>query len=345
MPGNGTEYISSYIPYNMVPQVVNPEQGFIVSSNQRQVGPAYPYWFGNTMTFSPGYRSFMEEQYLATHTNITVSEMMELQQKNYTDYEAEQAVPYILNYLSGSTNSTVQTAVSLLSQWNYNMSTNSKAASVWFFTYMDLFNNTFIPYLEEVGWLPEYSNTLGIPSGMSGSFPGTTGYASMDVDMLHIIMDGNATPFSQQSLKSLVQQSVIQAMEYLEGQYPDGNYTWGHFYGFLFPNLYGISQFNVGPIPKGGDFNTPNDASGVGPNNYPTGGQSWIMVVNMTNISNSYGVYPGGQSGNPASPLYSNYINDWINGTYLPLLFINSPKAFTSGQVMDILTLTPRGGS
>lgn len=56
MPGNGTEYIVSSIPYSMVPpQAVDPPaSGFIVSSNQRQVGPAYPYWFGDTMSFSPG---------------------------------------------------------------------------------------------------------------------------------------------------------------------------------------------------------------------------------------------------------------------------------------------------
>ena len=34
MPGSGSEYISGSVPYNMVPQVVNPSDGYIVSSNQ-----------------------------------------------------------------------------------------------------------------------------------------------------------------------------------------------------------------------------------------------------------------------------------------------------------------------
>ncbi len=345
MPGNGSEYISGPIPYDKVPQVVNPTQGFIVSSNQRQVGPSYPYWFGNTLSFSPGYRAMMEVNFLQGHQKVSVQDVINFQQKNYTDYEASMAVPIIMKDLSSSKNSTIDHAMSLLNGWNYNMSGNSKAASVWFFTYMYLFNDTFIPFLKEVGWLPEYASSLGIPSGMSGSFPGTTGYASMDVDMLKFIENGSAKPFSNISMITLMSNAVIQAMNYLHSQYPSGNYTWGHFYGFEFPNLFGLSQYNVGPISKGGDFNTPNDASGVGPNNYPTGGQSWVMVVNMSDISKSYGVYPGGQSENPASPLYANYVQDWINGTYLPLIFVSNPTTFKQSSIMDTITILPGGKS
>ncbi len=31
------------------------------------------------------------------------------------------------------------------------------------------------------------------------------------------------------------------------------------------------------------------------------------------------GVYPGGQSENPASPWYADQIADWWNGRYLPM--------------------------
>lgn len=344
MPGFGTEYISGSIPFNMEPQVVNPSQGFLVSSNQRQVGPAYPYWYGNTNSFSAGYRSFMEVNYLSTHSKVSLKDLTNFQQLNYTDNEAQLAVPHMISDLPGGTNSTIQKAVQLLSSWNYSMSTSSLAASVWFFSYMYLFNDIFLPYMKNVGWLSKYNNTLGTPSGMGGSFPNTTGYASMDIDMLAFILNGSAKPFSSASMGSLVLKAMGQAMNFLERKYPAGNYSWGHFYGFLFPNLYGLSQFNVGPIPKGGDLNTPNDASGIGPNNYPTGGQSWVMAVNLSNVSRSYGIYPGGESGNPESPLYSNYVNDWINGVYLPLIFKGSASQFHNAEIMDIISLNAGGG-
>ena len=40
------------------------------------------------------------------------------------------------------------------------------------------------------------------------------------------------------------------------------------------------------------------------------------MVVELTDDINAYGVYPGGQSGNPGSRYYDNFINTWIKGNY-----------------------------
>jgi len=342
MPGDGQEYISGCIPYNMVPQVVNPPQGFIVSSNQRQVGPAYPYWFGNTMTPSPGFRALMEVNYLETHPKVSVQDMMTLQSDNYTDYEAALTLPYIIRDLSNNTNPLVMKALSQLESWNYEMNTNSTAASIWFYTYMYLYNDTFIPYLYAKGVLPTYEDVIN-PSGMGGSFPGTTGLSSMDVDLAYIIMTGNPSPFSNKTLSELLGEAVVQAMSYLESSHPDGDYTWGHFYGFNFPSLLGVPSLSVGPLPRGGDYNTPNDASGGGPpSNWPSGGQSWTMIVSASNISDSYGVYPGGQSENPASPFYSNYVYVWIKGGYLPLYFIPSPTLFPRALVDDTVTLTPK---
>ncbi len=338
MPGNGTQFINGSIPYDMVPQVVNPKSGYIVSSNQRQVGPSYPYWFGDTMTPSAGYRAMLEANYLSTHNNLSLNDMMNLQSHNYTDIEASIMVPYLLKYINNSSNSDLKSAYNLLSTWNYNMSTNSKAASVWFFTYMDLFNDIFVKLFKKYGIFPEYTSVLNI-SGMAGSFPNSTGIASLDIDMANIMQTGNVSLYSSSSLKSLVINATEQSMKYLYSKYPDGNFTWGHFYGFEFPSILGISGLGVGSLPRGGDYNTPNDATGVGPDNYPTGGQSWTMVLNFANLSDSYGVYPGGQSENPASPLYSNYINYWINGEYLELSFHNSVKQFPAKDIMAIITL------
>ncbi len=344
MPGNGSEYITGSVPYSMVPQVVNPSQGFIVSSNQRQVGPAYPYWYGNTLSFSNGFRAMMEVNYLENHTGISVQDLSAFQQHNYTDYAAQLAVPRIISYISGSTNATLERASSIFTGWNYSMETGSTAATLWFFTYQYLFKDVFMPYLDSIGWLPGENRTLGTPSGMGGSLPNTTGYASLDVDLVNYLVNYVSAPFGSDAsatMKGLVDQAVNQAMGYLLSMYPSGNFTWGKFYGFEFPNLFGLSSFNVGPIPKGGDFNTPNDASGVGPDNYPTGGQSWVMVVNLSNVSRSIGVYPGGQSEDPASSQYSNYIMDWINGNYLSLTFTEKASDIHASNIMAVITLKP----
>ena len=49
-------------------------------------------------------------------------------------------------------------------------------------------------------------------------------------------------------------------------------------------------------------------------------GPSWRYIVEMDkgNI-NAIGIYPGGQSGNPNSKYYDNYIDKWNKGDYLNL--------------------------
>ncbi|MDZ7936140.1 MAG: penicillin acylase family protein, partial [Emticicia sp.] len=54
-------------------------------------------------------------------------------------------------------------------------------------------------------------------------------------------------------------------------------------------------------------------------------GPSWRMVVQLDKgWPKAYGLYPGGQSGNPASPFYDNMIDKWAKGELNELLFMKS---------------------
>ena len=43
---------------------------------------------------------------------------------------------------------------------------------------------------------------------------------------------------------------------------------------------------------------------------------SWRMIVQLTTPTEAYGVYPGGQSGNPGSRFYDDYVDNWVAGKY-----------------------------
>jgi penicillin amidase len=45
-------------------------------------------------------------------------------------------------------------------------------------------------------------------------------------------------------------------------------------------------------------------------------GPSWRMIVQLTATTEAWGVYPGGQSGNPGSRFYDDYIDNWVAGKY-----------------------------
>jgi penicillin amidase len=55
-----------------------------------------------------------------------------------------------------------------------------------------------------------------------------------------------------------------------------------------------------------------------------TNGPSWRMVVHLTSNIEAYGVYPGGQSGNPGSQYYNNFVDSWAAGKYYNLWFMRA---------------------
>jgi penicillin amidase len=51
-------------------------------------------------------------------------------------------------------------------------------------------------------------------------------------------------------------------------------------------------------------------------------GPSWRMIVHLAEKTEAYGVYPGGQSGNPGSKYYDMFVNTWADGKYYSLWFM-----------------------
>jgi penicillin amidase len=62
-------------------------------------------------------------------------------------------------------------------------------------------------------------------------------------------------------------------------------------------------------------------------------GASWRMIVSLTDTIEAYGVYPGGQSGNPGSKYYDTFVNSWAEGKYYPLLFLSREQATKSDKM------------
>jgi penicillin amidase len=83
------------------------------------------------------------------------------------------------------------------------------------------------------------------------------------------------------------------------------------------PTIYHLMSGAVMPFARtgikiGGWSNTLNAVT-------DTHGPSWRMIVHLTSPTEAYGIYPGGQSGNPGSKYYDDYVNNWASGKYYPL--------------------------
>jgi penicillin amidase len=123
------------------------------------------------------------------------------------------------------------------------------------------------------------------------------------------------------------------AKELTEWKKEHGDYNWqaykATFVGHLLQGLPAFSRFN---LPIGGDRNTVNAAD-------KNHGPSWRMIVEMTSPPTALGIYPGGQSGNPGSKYYDNFIDRWAIGEYFQALFIQDQN--NSEDIIATQTLTP----
>jgi penicillin G amidase len=52
-------------------------------------------------------------------------------------------------------------------------------------------------------------------------------------------------------------------------------------------------------------------------------GPSWKMVVELTSPMQAWVIYPGGQSGNPGSKYYDNFVDDYAAGKYYQAWIMN----------------------
>lgn len=79
--------------------------------------------------------------------------------------------------------------------------------------------------------------------------------------------------------------------------------------------------FNIGPFPWGGDANTVSQAAvdPAEPTDNPFYIASLRMVVELGNWDNSRFILPSGQSGNPLSPHYDDFLPLWQHGEGVPI--------------------------
>ena len=81
------------VPFEGLPNLLDPEEGFIVTANQQVIGGNYPYFL--TDDWDHGYRSQRIRDLLETRSRLSVADMAELQLDDRNPVAAT-LVPYLL---------------------------------------------------------------------------------------------------------------------------------------------------------------------------------------------------------------------------------------------------------
>ena len=108
----------------------------------------------------------------------------------------------------------------------------------------------------------------------------------------------------------------------------DGDWGWGNVKHTHVPHLAKVAGFGSKFLKNGGSKSSVNAMS-------ESNGPSWRMVVALGKDVKAYGVFPGGESGNPGSPYYDDMVNTWSEGKMNELLYLKS-KNETSKSIISI---------
>jgi penicillin amidase len=324
MAGTGACDVTGVIPFPAVPQVYDPPSHLIVTANQRPVTAAYPYYIGTSDDFyDPGYRAAYAYRYLASHEPLSAASVAALQ-NNLTDSLASRVLPSLLTALgTASLSSSERTVVSLLSSWNHAMDAGSAAATVWWTFWDDYLTAVFEPWWK-AGKVPVGRDVGGLAVN-PGQAP-----LNEDLEAWTLNDPSNAAFLGPSgrgagSAPAAMVAAFRQAVTHLSAKFggSPSTWTWGREHSRLFPSVEDATGLGYGPRAAGGDPFTEDAADG---GLTARTGPSWRMIVSFdAGALSAVGVYPGGQSENPASPWYTNLVPLWWDGQYLPLPVPGTP--------------------
>ncbi len=321
MSGTGGCDVTGVIPYPAEPQADDPPSHVLATANQRPVTAAYPYYIGTTADFfDPGYRAatiYAALRGFGVRSAPLTPARFAAVQTSLTDQLAARMVPELLTALHGTALSSAErSAVSLLATWPATMGAGAPAATVWWPFWGDYLSAVFQPWWNQAK-VPTDSDREGLAVSVD--------QASLDEDLEAWTLGDPANPAftlpsgERRTAPQVMRQAFATAVAHLSsvlGGTPS-QWTWGRLHSRAFPALSGTNGLGYGPRAAGGDPFTPDVANG---GLTATSGPSWRMIVTLSPAGvSAQGVYPGGQSENPASPWYQDQVPLWWDGRYLPV--------------------------
>ncbi|MGB8002401.1 MAG: penicillin acylase family protein, partial [Anaerobacillus sp.] len=306
VPGWNDEYEwEGFIPWDELPTIVNPEEGFISTANNKITTKDYPYHI--THTWAQPYRQERIREVLLANDELEVNDMMKLQ-NDFVNFQGKEFTPILASGLNKDELTSVEKeALNVLKDWNFIDGRNESA-----------------PLLFHL-WLVEIENVLfkgEIDKDMMKLFEGK----SQVVDQLiRQASKGEEGPWMKKAggfstvLTSSYKAAVKRAVD-LQGHTPE-KWAWGTFHSVPFEHPLGAIKpldllFNPEVNAMGGSRVTVGAAGWNTSTGSVNHGAPWRGITDLSDIQTSYNVISPGQSGYVFSKWYDNQIDDWVDGNY-----------------------------
>ncbi|MEC3880380.1 penicillin acylase family protein [Parapedobacter sp. 10938] len=307
-----------WIPREQNPTVKNPPRGFVSSANQFPADTTYPYYLD--WRFAHPSRALRINERLAAMTAATVDSLRDLQNDNF-NVDARRILPRLLRGLATDDSIRRSAEYDILERWDYRNDADAVGATIF---------ESWFDELPAAIWGDEFPRDEQLL------------YPSLDRTYTLIEREPDAKWFDNvltvdtvETIDAIICQSFQQTVSGLRerfGEVSAESWAWSRVKNtrimHLVPNF---RSFGRTGIVTGGGGNMVNATSG-------THGPSWRMVVQLDgDWPKAYGLYPGGQSGNPGSVYYDNMIDRWAAGELDTLLFMKTVDEQSPKLQRDVL--------
>ncbi len=312
---SGNDEILGYYSFDKNPKNINPEDGFITTSNdehERVDGVLYPGYY------SPGLRATRIKRLINSRDKWDIEGLSSIQLDNTSEKDT-MLVALILSEANtqkvASINPTYALAINQLKIWDGKTDVASIGATIFSNLVYFIMYNTLADELNEQDF-SSFINSFLVRSRMSALFSNENS----------IWFDNITTSETKETRDKIFTLSLEAAITSLIAQLGDdvSSWKWGKVHTLTHIHPIGREEpldqiFNVGPFAKSGG-NDVIDKEGYRYNKsgvYPVvDGPAMRMLVDLADTDHAWSIIPTGQSGNVMSPHYSDQANMFNNGKY-----------------------------
>ncbi len=310
------------------PSALDPAQGYLASANQQPIDPAveagYLGW-----DWPPPWRAMRINEILRADSTMTPDEM----RLAHTDPNSV-LVPIIMEPLRSAVEAARargadlladSAAMAVLDAWDGRFTVESHGAVLFDAVYTTLARRTWDEFL-----LPGATRRVATPNSMM--------LARLLDDPSSAWWDDRSTADALEDRDAVLLASLREAWADTRAAFgadPE-SWRWGDVRHVNIRHLLRLPGFGREglEVQSGPGTLSPSEALG-------THGASWRFVVELGPELRAWGVYPGGQSGNPVSSRYDDRISQWQRGELAELRLPRTPDALADSLVAGRLTLSP----
>lgn len=314
VPGWDSSYgWNGSIPFDSLPRLYNPDEGFIVTANNKVIGDQYPAVLGADT--AAGYRSERIRELIEAKDKLSVQDMSDIQNDTYSALAAR-LVPALLDVRLES--KYYREGPQTLKDWDFKQDADSSAAAYFNAVWSNLLADTFRDQLPKAVW----------PSG------GERWFSVVDA-----ILDEPASPWwddvttpERETRDDVLARAMREARDELtrfQSRTPE-KWRWGamHTLSLVNPTLgdSGVGAvnwlFNRGPYRIGGGSGIVNATSWDATEGYEiTSAPSMRMIVDLADLDRSRWIQLTGNSGHAFHDNYLDQQKLWAKGETAPWPF------------------------